>query len=106
MADHSARKRKLKLWNGRYMQPGYQAHVFVAAHSREDVRKLFTELGLHRPSISEIAVYWSAGCWGNSMNDVTPERGVWITPSNRYGDKPVRQLPKSQSLAAMAGKGR
>jgi hypothetical protein len=30
------------------------------------------------PGAREIKEYWSK-CWGNDMNGITPERGIWVT---------------------------
>jgi hypothetical protein len=91
------RKRTLKIWNGRWLDGERRdAHVYVAAYSRPDIRALFVELGLHPPSISEIAVYWSPRCWGTAMDGITPERGVWIQQGrNGLGlhNKPQRVVP-------------
>ncbi len=42
---------------------------------------------------SEINVYWSKRCWGNPMDGITPERGLWMQ-DRPYGgstsDKPRR----------------
>jgi len=35
------------------------------------------------------------GCWGNSMDGVTPERGIWWHENANYdGKPPVRIWPK------------
>ena len=83
--------RKLKVWNGR----GYCAnasdrderwksckrndplHINICAHSREDARKVIEEYCGKLPSVAELRDYFSP-CWGNSMNGITPERGLWI----------------------------
>jgi hypothetical protein len=85
--------KKLKAWNGRPYEvlPTSQwkgAHIYVAAYSVEDVRRLCGELGLSIPSRNEINEYWSKGCWGNAMEGVVAERGVWV------GDEYGRSTPK------------
>jgi hypothetical protein len=75
--------RQLKLWNGRpygVLPRGEwkDAHIYVAAYSAADARRVCLEAGLYDPGAREISEYWNAGCWGNSMYSVTPERGVWI----------------------------
>lgn len=79
--------RQLKLFNGRdwKCQGG---RLYVAAYSAKDAIDLVNEAYrklrgyTDRPdirvvSVSELRTYWSKGCWGNSMDGVTPERGVW-----------------------------
>jgi hypothetical protein len=89
--------KQLKLWNGRcygvvprnqWKRDGHVGHVYVAAYSANDVRRLCRELGLGDPGAHEIKVYWNKGSWGNSMAGITPERGVWIGYGPR--DKPTR----------------
>lgn len=94
----------LKLWNGRagilhnWRRPEPFDHVYVAAHSRADAARLLREAATKVSGGSfnegqiarEIATYFSAGCWGNAMKDITPERGVWV--SKGYDEKPWRIL--------------
>lgn len=75
--------RQLKLWNGRstfqaYRKGAHSAHVYVAAYSVADIRRLCVEVGYPDPGYSEIKNYWHARCWGRSMDGITPERGIWI----------------------------
>lgn len=70
--------RTLKVWNGNLMIGGKQPHIYAAAYSRADLlRMLETWLG-YRIAESEIRTYWSEGCWGRSMDGITPERGIWM----------------------------
>lgn len=88
--------KKLKLWNGRcydvlpknqWRKDGQTGHVFVAAYSVRDIQQLCDEHGLCKPTNYEVSVFWSAGCWGNTMEGITPERGIWLA----YGPgKPER----------------
>lgn len=75
--------RTLKLWNGRPygvlpQEDWKTAHIFVAAYSAADARRVCVEAGQSDPGANEVSKYWSAGCWGNSMDGVTPERGLWV----------------------------
>ena len=86
--------RKLKLWNGRpysvlrKCEVGRDSwHVYIAAYSAEDARRLCGELGLTTPSTSELRDYFGK-CWGNAMDGITPERGVWKVLG--YHGKPER----------------
>ena len=95
--------KKLKIWNGGdWDHRG--GHVFVCAHSVKDAAELICEAYkkikgyVDRPDIKivsegEIRTYYSAGCWGNSMEGVVPERGVWWIKSNGYG-RPVDGKPE------------
>lgn len=85
--------KKLRLWNGRPygVLPVNQcrdAHIFVAAYSVADARRVCVEAGMYDPGAHEVSNYWSADCWGSAMEGVTPERGLWVV--RRYGGKPER----------------
>ncbi len=95
----------LKIWNGvgwgrsDYDKNGnclptpierYCEHVFVCAYSKAEAVRIFNAVGGDRISISEINNYWS-DCWGDSMDGIEPEVGVWGQQS--YNDKPVRLYP-------------
>lgn len=87
------KEKELKLWNGRGIvcrnhkddrwksdnhNVRHSAHAFVAAYSRADARRIIESYtGCPVPD-SEIVQYWSAGHWGNTMNGIQPERGLWI----------------------------
>ncbi len=85
------KERKLKLWNGRgydcrkFDDPRWKGidyskspHAYVCAYSRADARRVVGEYCGHDLSDSEIKIYWSKDCWGNTMNGITPERGLWL----------------------------
>ena len=86
----------LKFWNGRpYGVLGHgdefkSAHVYVAAYSAADARRVCVEAGKDDPGAREISVYW-APCWGTLMKDVQPERGLWVV--HGYHGKPQRIQP-------------
>ncbi len=90
--------RELKLWNGRgsavrkhsdQLWDGVRMNASttacVAAYSRADARRVIAEYLGHEIGDAEIRDYWS-NCWGNDMNAVVPERGLWIN----VGNGPVR----------------
>jgi hypothetical protein len=64
-------------------------HAYVCAKSRADVCRMLADWSGHsgRGLGSYIRDYWSAGHWGDSMNGITPERGLWIQYERA---KPVR----------------
>lgn len=80
----------LKLWNGRgyccdkrdarwnALPHNRAPHAYVAAYSRADARRVIEEYCGRLPADSELRDYWSEGCWGNSMRDIPPERGLWL----------------------------
>lgn len=92
--------KKIKIWNGRDWD--CRGHLYVGAYSQKDAVAIANEAyrkikGLEdRPdinpiSLSEVRDYWSPGCWGISMDGVTPERGVWWSKQRTFGEeKPVR----------------
>ena len=84
------RKKKLKVWNGRGRGRG--EHLYVCATSRKHCVELVRSTGHVLMSLSELDVYWSAGCWGTPMAGVEPEIGVWVTRDRQGGPegKPER----------------
>jgi hypothetical protein len=74
--------KKLKIWNGRGTDRHLNGswikylHFYVCAYSVSDAVKLMNELGV-RMTAYEIKTYFSDGCWGNAMDGITPERGLW-----------------------------
>jgi hypothetical protein len=93
----------LKLWNGRDW--GSHGHLYIAAYSLKDavdlvnaayrkIRGLEDMLDVHPMSLTEARNYWNKNCWGNPMNGVVPERGVWWEKKKLggHGDKPERIL--------------
>jgi hypothetical protein len=88
---------KLKLFNGRPygvlpQEEWDNSHIYVAAYSSEDARRVCVEAGLNDPGRHEIRLYWNKGAWGNSMDGIPVERGIWI----RRG----RNLPEKVKKAA------
>ena len=73
--------RTLRQWNGiaHAVLDGDKAdhHINISAYSIADARRVCVEAGLRDPGYREIKEYWSE-CWGNSMSEISPERGVWI----------------------------
>ena len=92
--------KQLKLWNVRgwgrqdydgpnihhYVYPRAACIIFICANSRAHAARIMAE---HLPVFSgfkdepgsathELKVYGCEGCWGNSMEDVEPEVGIWV----------------------------
>lgn len=88
--------RKLKVWNGNtfisYKGKMLQAHCNVCAYSQKDAVELIGEYTYGKISLGEFRNYW-APCWGNSMDGIERERGVWIEFER---DVPVRQKGKGE----------
>lgn len=99
--------KKLKIWNGRgwggyrYDKDGNKMydptgikhcdHAYVCAHSQAEAVRIINEArGGWGMTVSELRNYWS-DCWGNSMEGIEPELGVWTT--QKYNDKPKRIYP-------------
>lgn len=79
--------RELKLFNGRPYGPLPQemwtrnretAHIYVAAYSVADARRVCVEAGVKDPGAYEISKYWSEGSWGNLMAGIPVSRGIWV----------------------------
>ena len=91
----------LRFWNGRPhgILPRTQwekSHVCIAAYSMADAGRVCVEAGLNDPGAWEIKNYFSER-WGNDMQGVTPERGVWVT---RRGQPPQRMHSHAEQQAA------
>lgn len=71
-----ASEKPLRLWNGRW-EDGKTA--FVAAYSRADAGRLLCQAAGKdlRGIDNELKDYFNQ-CWGDTMNGITPERGVWV----------------------------
>lgn len=98
-----AKAPKLKIWNGRgfRMIDGKARkieHVYVAATSRADAVRLINEVaGWASVNDNELKTYYSP-CWGNQMDGITPERGVWVTWTRTSTEKPTRLLPMTNTV--------
>lgn len=88
--------KKLRLFNGRgdYGRNNLDGHLFVAAASKAEAVRLLKQAGYSTITIGEFNMYWSKDAWGNNMNDITPEKGVWIQRKGAGGHcgKPKRLL--------------
>lgn len=96
---------KLKLWNGHAsccrktgdpLWKGFRPHqgsdrIYAAASSRAELRRMIEAYCGRDPGDHEIKTYWNQGCWGNDMENITPEKGLWLI---RQGDdaRPVRLI--------------
>lgn len=82
-------QKKLYIANGRWKD---RQHIYVCGYSRADCIRILNELsGSSRGMTNEFNVYFNKGCWGNTMEGITPERGAWVTDKN-YGS-PKRIYP-------------
>ena len=101
------KSKKLKVWNGRgwgrsrYNKKGEKIrtpleewceHIHVCAHSKAEAVRIVNEVSRALITVNEINVYWS-NCWGNSMDGIEPEVGVW--GQQHLTDKPIRLWPKT-----------
>jgi len=82
--------KKLKVWNGRLVYFKKWKHGYVCAHSQKHAVELLQQTGYKCMSMSEIRNYWS-DCWGNSMDGITPEVGVWVV-TDSPNEKPTRLI--------------
>lgn len=87
---------QLKIWNGRahgkYAAGGNRHHVYVAAYSAKQAAELVGQ-ACETPCVSvhEINVYYSKGCWGDSMDGIVPtEPCVYL--KKEYDGKPFRVI--------------
>jgi hypothetical protein len=82
------KKKVIKIWNGRGV--GRKEHLFIGAYSKLDAARMLLEcyVSYHDSVASwtrELTIYFSEGCWGNTMEGITPERGIWLQ-ENEYTD--------------------
>jgi len=93
----------LKIWNGRDWY--CKGHLYVCAHSRAEairivnaayrcIRGLKLRDDVNIITVNEARDYWVEGCWGNAMEGITPELGVWHS-KDEYPEKPVRIYPEN-----------
>lgn len=79
--------KKLKLYNG---SDDGRAHLYVAAHSDKDAVELINQCpGRKGMTLYYLRMYFAKGAWGNTMNGIEPERGVWIQERDH---EPVERL--------------
>lgn len=103
---------KLKLWNGnaqtmapyaevkkRNIPHNGHVHVYACAGSRAEVLRMLQawtgDVGLGRDSY--VRDYWNAGAWGNTMDGIVPERGLWVQYG--HGSQPERVWPLIPKIA-------
>lgn len=97
--------RALKIWNGRShdchnrndpkwegASPGRSGSIYAAAYSRADLRRMIAEYAGASISDNEIKVYWCEGSWGDEMEGIEPERGLWLKQNPRDKRRPVRLI--------------
>jgi len=86
-----ATEKKLRIFNGRGHGKHDRAHFYIAAHSIKDCARLLMEAGgFNRLPVHEVNVFYAKDCWGNSMSEIVPERGVWVCAT--YNSKPERVI--------------
>jgi hypothetical protein len=76
-----SRKRSLKVWNGLIATTVAgkfkQCTANVCAYNQKDAIELLASFDNYSISLYEFRMMWS-DCWGTSMNDIVPERGIWV----------------------------
>jgi hypothetical protein len=73
---------KLQLWNGGDSRGG---SYYVCATTKKNLIELLHRAGYKLMTMRELNMYWSP-TWGNAMNGITPEIGVWFQRS--HDEKP------------------
>jgi len=88
--------RTLKIWNGRGHGDYTNYNLFVAAYSVKQAAEiigmacgLMTSIG-----VSEINNYYSKGCWGVTMRDITPTEPCVYAEKRYVNEKPIKIYPK------------
>ncbi len=88
--------KKIKIFNGTcrakcdpITRKRTECHFYVGAYSERHAVELCIQAGEKGMSLSELRTYWSKGCWGDAMNGIEPQIGVW---SVEGWNKPVKRL--------------
>lgn len=95
----------LQIWNGNAqtfvpfalrqkhgLRHNSYVHMYGCATSRAALVRMIQAWSGSQGSLdSYIKDYWSKGCWGDSMNGIDPEPGLWVQWSQ--GTKPERVWP-------------
>lgn len=89
--------RKLRLFNGRgdYGRNNLDGHLYVCATSKAEAVRLLKQAGYPTMTMREFDEYWAKDAWGNTMEGIAPEKGVWIERMGAHGHtngKPERLL--------------
>jgi hypothetical protein len=86
----------IKLFNGRWhdrfdpiLRKSIDSHAYVGAFSKKQAVELCIQAGHKLMTMNELNVYWSHNCWGNSMNGIEPQVGVWV---KRFPNEPVKRI--------------
>jgi hypothetical protein len=87
-AKSKAEAKGLRIWNGRGHCGWW--HLYVCAKSMADANRLLQKIEgcEHMSFLNELRVYCSPNCWGNPMEGIEPERGVW--GQRNRNDKPEK----------------
>lgn len=88
-AKAAAKDSGLRLWNGRGTGTEY-ATFYVCARSGADAVRLLKRAGHSTMTAHELKTYF-AETWGNAMDGITPERGVW---ASRKGEGATETAPE------------
>jgi hypothetical protein len=83
--DMTSLAKKLYVANGRWKD---RQHIYVAGYSKTDCINILEELAGYSMT-TEMNKYFNKGCWGKTMEGITPERGAWVTTSNDRNPKRV-----------------
>ena len=96
--------KKIKLYNGlligKFSDPQkgnfrVEFHAYVGAysvrHAVEMINQKSCELFMN-VTINYVSKYWNK-CWGDSMNGIEPQIGLWIRKNNIYNNNiPVKRI--------------
>ena len=100
--------RQLKIWNGggwgrqRYNKNNEKIptsledwceSIYVCAHSKAEAVRLINEVHRHTLTTRDLDNYFSP-CWGNAMDGIEPELGVW--GQQHFNSEVVRLYPKEK----------
>ena len=86
--------KKLKIWNGHGHGKFQNGHFYVAAYSQRQAAELVGKAAGYISSIGirEIREYYSANCWGNVMEGITPTEPCVYATTSHYDRNPKRIL--------------
>jgi len=87
--------KKLNRWNGRATDWAINnkkvQRIYIGAFSRADASRALKEAGYLYGTDSELKNYFSE-CWGNSMDGINLDRGVWVSFSGHSSKEVIERI--------------
>jgi hypothetical protein len=88
-----ASKLGLRVWNGGGAisdNDSKQYEMYACGRSGADIIRMIQSAGFSSFTRRDYSEFGTEGLWGDAMEDVKPERGVWIRKLNDCKNKPTK----------------